>query len=57
MIARGSKAVFYLIAESDVILPQYIRVGKFMSKCIVDIEAVSYSQKEDLFSTNIILRA
>jgi CRISPR-associated protein Csc1 len=41
MLAAGNVARCYLVSREELVLPEYIRLGKFMSKARVDSELVS----------------
>lgn len=57
MIRRNNKAIFYILSKIELELPQYIRIGKFMSKCGVTSKKISYSVKSGDFTTDLLLRA
>jgi CRISPR-associated protein Csc1 len=58
MIRKGNVAVFYILSENEVEIPQYIRLGKFMSKCKINYHQIEASQKDKgRYLTDLILRA
>lgn len=46
-LAVGNQAVFYVLSQSPMKLPSYIRLGKFMSKARLLSEEVKHTRKED----------
>jgi CRISPR-associated protein Csc1 len=58
MIRKGNTAVFYIFSEKKVKIPQYIRLGKFMSKCMIKSKEIEISEKKTSeYMTDLILRA
>jgi len=39
-LAIGNRAIFYVISQQEIIIPRYIRLGKFMSKAKVEAEPI-----------------
>jgi len=58
LIGRGSKGIFYVLSNNEIDLPQYIRVGKFMSKCKIITKKIEFVKKKDVMCRiDIILRS
>lgn len=57
LINRGSKGIFYILCEKELNLNRYIRLGKFMSKCKITQQEVSFSNNTGKFKSSLILRA
>lgn len=45
-ISTGSTFETFIIAESDIEIPEYARLGKFMSKIKIEKEELDFSEKE-----------
>jgi len=45
MLAAGNVFRFYLLASSRVNLPQYVRLGKFMSKARIDWQEILFKER------------
>lgn len=45
-LSIGNEAVCYVVSEPEVRIPRYIRLGKFMSKARVQVEAVAHQEVE-----------
>jgi CRISPR-associated protein Csc1 len=46
-LAVGNRAVFYVLSESPLSLPRYIRLGKFMSKAKLSYTSLNYRPVEE----------
>jgi len=42
MLSLGNTARFYILAENEIVLKKYIRLGKFMSKARIDYTKVNF---------------
>lgn len=49
LIGPESVAVFFIKSEDKLVLPRFIRLGKFMSKCELSYEIVDYKIKNGSF--------
>jgi CRISPR-associated protein Csc1 len=47
MLAIGNRAVCYVVSEQPLVLPNYIRLGKFMSKARLEIQHSAPSNAEE----------
>jgi CRISPR-associated protein Csc1 len=43
-LAIGNTGVFYVLSQSPISLPHYLRLGKFMSKARLESEAIKYQE-------------
>ena len=55
-ISSESIAVFYIIVYDEKIFPEYIRLGKFNTKCKIKYEEIkNYNIKEGVFHSKYVL--
>jgi len=45
-LSIGNRAVCYVLSRSPVVVPRYLRLGKFMSKARVEVSEVAYREEE-----------
>lgn len=52
VVTSGNKFETFLIAEEEVELPRYFRLGKKRGKCILEVEEVEIEEKEGEFTSS-----
>lgn len=55
MIAPESRAVFFVLSKKALRLPQFIRLGKFLTKCRVETLELSFEERTGPFSCSLPL--
>lgn len=55
LLHRGNQFIFYVIATHPVHIPQYIRLGKFMSKAKLTVYEIPNSERTEVTNTTVIM--
>lgn len=57
LIRKGNIAYCYILSEKNVSIPQYVRIGKFMSKIKITTSNIDFEHVKNEWTSDIVLRA